>query len=100
MEDDGVLARFEDEFEIAADDRFLRPPAVDDAPLFAEERDRLVVDLDGEPARVRLDARRARGIETRYSSLGTSSARDSGTRDHGATSTTVQTEPEPVLART
>ena len=27
-------------------------------------------------------------------------ARLSGTRDHGATSTTVQTEPEPVLART
>src|SRR5579871_1548422 len=100
MEHDGVLAGLEDGLEVAAHDGLLRPPAVDDAPFLPEDGDRLVVDLDGEPTRVRLDARRARGVESRYSSFGTSSARLSGTRDHGATSTTVQTEPEPVLART
>jgi hypothetical protein len=48
-----------------------------------------------------LDARRARRVEAcGYSSFGTSSARLSGTRDQGATSTTVHTEPDPVLART
>ena len=45
MEDDGVLAGLEHELEVAADDRLLGPPAVDDAPLLADERDRLVVDL-------------------------------------------------------
>jgi hypothetical protein len=47
MEDDGVLACFEDDLEVAAHDRFFRPPAVDDAPLLAHERDRCVVDLAG-----------------------------------------------------
>ena len=50
-----------------------------------------------DPSKVRLDERGARGVQ---SSRGTSSARCSGIRDHGATSTTVQTAPEPVLART
>src|SRR5262249_13924700 len=101
MEDDGVLAGLEDELEVAADDRFLRPPAVDHAPFLAHERDRLMIDLARTTARVRLDARRPRRVEPGgYSSFGTSSPPDSGIRDHGATSTTVQTEREPVLART
>ena len=41
VEDDGVLAGLEHDLEVAADDRLLRPPAVDDAPLLAHERDRL-----------------------------------------------------------
>ena len=51
--------------------------------------------------RIGLDACRPRRVEACVnSSFGTSSARLSGTRDQGATSTTVHTEPEPVLART
>ena len=56
-----------------------------------------MVHLPRRAVEVRLDARRARLVQ---SSRGTNSARVSGIRDHGATSTTVQTEPEPVLART
>ena len=96
-EDDGVLAALEHDLEVAAADRLLRPPAVDDAPLLADERDRLVVDLPRRSVEARLDERRPRLVQ---SSRGTNSARVSGMRDHGATSTTVQTEPEPVLART
>ena len=61
------------------------------------ERDRLPVHEARHSRRVRLDQGRARGIQ---SSRGTNSARVSGIRDHGATSTTVFTEPGPVLART
>ena len=46
---------------------------------------------------MRLDQRPLRLVQ---SSRGTSSALCSGRRDHGATSTTVQTEPDPVPART
>src|SRR5690348_11400680 len=96
-EDDGVLAAFEDDLEVAAVDRLLRPPAVDDAPLLAHDRDALVVHALRRPVERLLHPRGNRLV---YSSRGTSSARASGIRDHGATSTTVQTEPEPVLART
>src|SRR5947207_14647594 len=97
VEDDGVLAGLEHDLEVAAHDGRLRPPAVEHAPLFAQDRDRLMVHLPRRAVEVRLDARRARLVQ---SSRGTKSARVSGIRDHGATSTTVQTEPEPVLART
>ena len=43
-EDARVLARLEHEVEVAAVERVLRPPAVDDAPLLAHDRDRLAVD--------------------------------------------------------
>src|SRR4051812_38721323 len=97
VEDDGVLAGLEHDLEVAPDDRLLRPPAVEDAPFLAEDRDGAVVHLPRCAVEVRLDARRARLVQ---SSRGTNSARVSGIRDHGATSTMVQTEPEPVLART
>src|SRR3954470_15356415 len=101
VEDDGVLSALEHELEVPADDGILRPPAVDDAPFLPDERDGSVVHLERPPVRVGLDARRPRRVEAcGYSSFGTSSARLSGTRDQGATSTTVQTEPDPVLART
>jgi hypothetical protein len=78
-------------------DRLLRPPAVDDPPFLADERDPLPVHSARSPVSPDLDDSRSRLV---YSSCGTNSARDSGIRDHGATSTTVHTEPEPVLART
>ena len=49
------------------------------------------------PVEPLLDERRPRCVQ---SSRGTSSARCSGIRDHGATSTTVATAPAPALART
>ena len=97
MEDDGVLAALEHDLEIAAQHRLLRPPAVEHAPLLAQHRDVLMVDLAGDAVEASLDARGARRVQ---SSRGTNSARVSGIRDQGATSTTVQTEPGPVLART
>ena len=97
VEDDGVLACLEHDLEVAPDDGLLRPPAVEHAPFLAEDGHRLVVHLPRRPVDVRLDPRRTRLVQ---SSRGTKSARVSGMRDHGATSTTVQTEPEPVLART
>src|SRR5205085_11777876 len=42
--DDDVLAALEDELEVAAAQRLLRPPAVDDAPLLPHERDAAPVD--------------------------------------------------------
>jgi hypothetical protein len=127
-EDDGVLPRVEHELEVAPHDRLLRPPAVDYTPLLAHERDRLSVHQMRNSRRVRLDQGGPRRIQSSrgtsagepmvpprapsfgsygtnlvffgYSSFGTNSARASGIRDHGATSTTVFTEPEPVLART
>jgi hypothetical protein len=56
-----------------------------------------MVDFARRPVEARFDARRARLVQ---SSRGTNSARVSGILDQGATSTTLQTEPEPVLART
>src|SRR5262249_30984879 len=101
MEYDGVLAALEDELEVAADDGLLGPPAIDDAPFLSYQRDRAVVHLRRRRVRALLRSRDPRPVGAGdYSSFGTRSARLSGTRDHGATSTTVQTEPEPVLART
>jgi len=97
VEHDGVLAALEHDLEVAAQHRLLGPPAVEHTPLLAEHGDRLMVDLARRPVDARLDARRTRRVQ---SSRGTNSARVSGIRDQGATSTTVQTEPEPVLART
>src|SRR3954447_19280145 len=88
VEDDGVLAGFEHDLEVAADHGLLRPPAVEHPPFLPEDCDRLVVYLPRCPVEVRLDARRARLVQ---SSRGTKSARVSGMRDQGATSTTVQT---------
>ena len=96
-EDDRVLAALEHDLEVASPHRLLRPPALDDVPLLADERDRLTVHDPRRPVEPRLDKRGPRLV---YSSRGTSSARDSGIRDQGETSTTVQTEPDPVLART
>ena len=96
-EDDRVLARLEHDLEIAAVDGLLRPPAVDDPPLLPDERHALAVDTLRRPTRVCFDER---GPGVVYSSRATSRARCSGMRDQGATSTTVQTEPPPVLART
>ena len=95
--DDGLLPRLEDDVEVAPRERLLRPPAVDDAPFLADHRNSLPVDALRRPVRVRLDEGRARLV---YSSRGTNRARASGIRDHGATSTTVHTEPPPVDART
>jgi len=97
VEDDGVLAALEHDLEVAAQHRLLRPPAIEHAPLLAEDGHGLMVHLEGRTVDPSLDARRARRVQ---SSRGTNSARVSGIRDQGATSTTVQTEPEPVLART
>src|SRR6266571_357369 len=97
VEDHGVLAGLKHDLEIAPRHRLVGPPAVEYAPLFPHEGDGLMVDLPRRPVEVRFDASRARFVQ---SSRGTKSARVSGIRDHGATSTTVQTEPEPVLART
>ena len=97
MEDDGVLSALEHDLEVAAEYRLFGPPSVEHAPLLAEHGDRLMVDLARRSVETRLDARRARRVQ---SSRGTNSARVSGIRDQGATSTMLQTEPEPVLART
>src|SRR5712691_5385803 len=43
-EDHGVAAALEHDLEVAPRDRVLRPPAVDDAPFLADERDALAVD--------------------------------------------------------
>src|SRR4029078_10118847 len=50
--DDGVLSRLEDEVEVPAMDGLVGPPAVDDAPLLADDADALPVDA----------ARGARGV--------------------------------------
>src|SRR5262249_13392869 len=97
VEDDAVLARLQDEVEVAPVDRLLGPPAVYDAPFLAHHRDARPVDCPWDAVEVGLDERRPRGVQ---SSRGTSSARCSGIRDHGATSTTVQIAPWPALART
>ena len=97
MEDAGVLAALEHDLEIAAQHRLLRPPAVEHTPLLAQHGDRQMVDLARRSVDARFDARGARLVQ---SSRGTNSARVSGILDQGATSTTLQTEPAPVLART
>ena len=97
VEDDDVLATLEDDVEVASIDGFLRPPAVDDAPLFADQFDRQAIDETRRPIGFWLDEGGAWLVQ---SSRGTNSARASGIRDHGATSTTLATAPPPVLAFT
>src|SRR5438309_809214 len=92
-----IVLSYDTDFEVAPEHGLLRPPAVEHAPLLTHERDRLVVDPLRRAVEARLDPCGPRLVQ---SSRGTNSARVSGIRDHGATSTTVQTEPEPVLART
>src|SRR5438132_10267205 len=62
-EDDGVLAALEHDLEVAAADRLLGPPAVEHAPLLADELDGLVIHLPRRPVEVDLDARRARLVQ-------------------------------------
>ena len=100
VKDDDVLAALEHDVEVAAVDRLLGPPAVEDAPLLADQLDRQAIDETRRPVCSRLDEGGARLIESPYSSRGTKSARASGIRDHGATSTTLATAPPPVLAFT
>src|SRR5439155_23274475 len=95
--DDCVLPAFEDDVEVAPVNGLLGPPAIDDAPFLTDERDRPAVDLPRRPVETRLDERRPGSVQ---SSRATSSARCSGMRDQGATSTTVHTPPSPVLAFT
>jgi hypothetical protein len=61
-EDDRVLAALEDHVEIAPLHRFLGPPAIDDAPLLADERNRSAVDLPRCPVEVGLDEDRPRSV--------------------------------------
>jgi len=99
--DADVPTALEHDLEVAPVDRLLRPPAIDNAPLLAYQRHLLAVHHPRRPARPCLHERRPRRVEAAcYSSRGTTSARASGTRDHGATSTTAHTDPVPVLART
>src|SRR4029079_9277300 len=76
VEDDRVLAALEHDLEVAAHDGVLGPPAVDDAPFLAHERDGAVVHLERPCVRVGLDARSPGRVEAcGYSSFGTSRAR-------------------------
>jgi hypothetical protein len=61
-EDDRVLSALEDHVEIAPLHRLLGPPAIDDAPLLTDERDRPAVDLPRRPVEVRLDENRPRSV--------------------------------------
>jgi hypothetical protein len=56
--DDRVVAALENDVEIAPVYRILGPPAIDDAPLLTNERDRPAVDLPRRPVEVRLDESR------------------------------------------
>ena len=58
-----VLPRLEHDLVVAAVERLLRPPAVDDAPLLAHERDLLAVDDAGGAVDAGLDERRAGRVE-------------------------------------
>src|ERR687898_1386775 len=62
-EDARVPARLEHEIEVAAIERVLGPPAVDDAPLLADERNPFAVDTDRHADRTRLDERRPRRVD-------------------------------------
>jgi hypothetical protein len=55
VEDDDVLATLEHDVEVASIDGFLRPPAVDDAPLLADQLDRQAIDEPRRPVSLRLD---------------------------------------------
>jgi hypothetical protein len=55
VKDDDVLAALEHDVEVAAVDRLLGPPAVDDAPLLADQLDRQTIDETRRPVGSRLD---------------------------------------------
>jgi hypothetical protein len=95
-ENDDVLTRLQDEIEVASPYRSLCPPAVDDPPLLSDQRDGNPPHF-GRHAPVGCDERVPRLVQ---SSRGTSMARLSGTRDHGATSTIEQTASRPAAALT
>ena len=61
-EDNSVLAAFEDHVEIPPLHRFIGPPAIDDAPLLADERDRPAVDFPRRPVEIGLDKDRPRSV--------------------------------------
>ena len=154
-----VSPGLEHDVEVTAVDRRLGPLPVDDAPLLADDRDRLAVDPRRRPVEAHLDERRPRRIQSSCSAgrdlgepmvlsmggthgspmnplllrparippracgrvnrppaviscstghrrilcvsrlSGTNKALASGMRDHGATSTTAQTEPLPPCSR-
>src|SRR5882724_13488494 len=58
--DDDVLSCLEHDVEVPPVHRFLRPPAIDDAPLLADRADGLPVDTARRTVGVRLDERRTR----------------------------------------
>ena len=62
--DADVPSALEDDLEVVAVDGLVRPPAVDDTPLLAHERDVLAVDNVRRPARRCLHERRAWSIQT------------------------------------
>ena len=58
-----VLARLEHDLEVAAIDRLVGPPAVDDAPLLTDDDDPLAVDDTRRSVHSRLDESGARSVE-------------------------------------
>jgi hypothetical protein len=62
--DDGVLSRLENEVEVAPVHGVLRPPAVDDTPLFADERNVLPVDARRRAVGMAFDERRTGLIQS------------------------------------
>jgi hypothetical protein len=65
VEDDDVLAALQHDVEIPAADGVLGPPAVDDAPLLADQLDRKAIDEPRSPICSWLDEGGARLIEPR-----------------------------------
>ena len=55
VEDDDVLAALEHDVEVATVDGLLGPPAVDHAPLLADQLDRQTIDETRRPVGSRLD---------------------------------------------
>src|SRR5262245_48763368 len=62
--DDRPLAAVEHDVEVAPVHGLLGPPAVDDAPLLAHERDRPPVDLPRRAVQIRLDLNRPRRVQS------------------------------------
>jgi hypothetical protein len=62
MEDDDVLAALEHDVEVPAIDRLLRPPAVDDSPLFSDQFDDEAIDETRRPVCLWLDEGGARFV--------------------------------------
>ena len=64
MEDDDVLAALQHDLEVAPVDGLLGPPAVDDAPLLADQLDRQAIDETRRTVGMRLDEGGARLIQS------------------------------------